>query len=66
MIKKCCVCRMVKVNGRWQKAEYSTEKKKVTHVYCPTCFRKTMNKINRLGGIGRINQPAQADFARVI
>jgi len=66
MIKKCCVCRKVKEKGRWQKAKYSTDQQKVTHVYCPTCFKKTMSMINRLGGIGRINQPAQTDFAQII
>ena len=65
MIKKCCVCRMVKIDGRWQEAQSCSDRKKVTHVYCPDCYRRTMNKINRLGGIGRINQPAPADFAHV-
>lgn len=66
MIKKCCVCQKVKEDGGWQKEKYSNAKKQISHVYCPPCFRKTMNRINRLGGLGRINLPDHADLAQAI
>ena len=51
----------VSINGTEYTEDQLTDQQKVTHVYCPTCFKKTMNMINRLGGIGRINQPAQTE-----
>jgi len=45
MIKKCCVCSMIKMDGTWQISYEHQEGTRVTHAYCPSCFAKTMARI---------------------
>jgi hypothetical protein len=47
MIKKCCVCSKVKMEGKWQKRDESLAGKCISHAYCPSCFAITMARIKR-------------------
>jgi len=47
MVKKCCVCKRVKAEGKWQEEMSVAVKSGITHAYCPTCFTSTMARINR-------------------
>lgn len=47
MIKKCCVCCKVKVDGKWELSTGHCAGQRITHVYCPFCFAETMDWIER-------------------
>lgn len=47
MIKKCCVCSMVKMDGKWQSRNVPPAGKRISHAYCPSCFATTMARINQ-------------------
>ena len=46
MIKKCCVCERIKLEGKWQKGIKTPADKRISHAYCPACFTKTLARIN--------------------
>ncbi|MDW7773214.1 MAG: hypothetical protein SCH71_10030 [Desulfobulbaceae bacterium] len=45
MIKKCCVCSRVKTEGKWHRQKVSPAGRRISHAYCPSCFAKTMVRI---------------------
>ncbi len=47
MMKKCCVCRKVKMEGKWQSDILILADTRISHAYCPSCFTKTMARIKR-------------------
>ena len=49
MEKMCCVCHRIKrVNG-WVKVGKNMAVVKLSHGYCPACYRKTMQKVMDFG-----------------
>lgn len=45
MVKKCCVCRMVKCKDKWDRPKDSFKDEQVSHGYCPSCFVDAMARI---------------------
>jgi len=41
----CCVCHRVKRRYGWVKGGKAEEGVKLSHGYCPRCFRRTMQKV---------------------
>ncbi len=58
MIKKCCVCKKVKNDGKWESGLLVLAGTRISHAYCPSCFAKTMARIKR-------NHPAVVNNARL-
>lgn len=65
MIKKCCVCSRIKTEGKWQRTTSTCTEGKITHVYCPTCFAKTMARIRRYATC-RTKKVQNTDLAGVL
>ncbi|MFZ5797370.1 MAG: hypothetical protein C4563_04935 [Desulfobulbus sp.] len=48
MIKECCVCGKQERNGLWSREPGSPEEYRVSHGYCPVCYREFMERLDRL------------------
>ena len=46
MMTVCCTCQKVKTSGRWY-AEKLPLKKKISHGYCPDCFKQIHIKLDK-------------------
>ena len=49
MEKVCCVCNRVKTENDWVKDASRLVLGKVTHSYCPDCYREAMRKVLDFG-----------------
>jgi hypothetical protein len=47
MTRMCCVCSKVEHEGQWRFRHRPSENERVTHGYCPQCYIKVMEDINR-------------------
>ena len=56
MIKKCCVCSKVEVEGQWQSGIIALPTTRISHAYCPSCFTKAMARIKRFHPAKGTNQ----------
>lgn len=65
MIKKCCVCSRIKVEGKWQRNTSSFAEEKITHAYCPSCFSKTMIRVRQYASC-KTKQVQNGDLAGVL
>ncbi len=47
MTRMCCVCAKVEHEGQWRLGHRPSKNERVTHGYCPRCYLKVMEDINR-------------------
>lgn len=54
MIRQCCECKRVWVQGRWVlPTEGDLERQDISHGYCETCFVKQMQIIHSYANVAR-------------
>ncbi len=45
MVRMCCGCGRIRVDGQWKKALATVPVERISHGFCDHCFAKTMSAV---------------------